>query len=51
MTTGELFALTFARQPLPSGRSRQTACLRRFGVGRGGLEPPTLGLRVPCSTS
>ena len=34
------------------GRDSQ---LRRLSVsqsvGRGGLEPPTLGLRVPCSTS
>ncbi len=22
-----------------------------FSMGRGGIEPPTLGLRVPCSTS
>lgn len=26
-------------------------CATSEKVGRGGIEPPTLGLRVPCSTS
>jgi hypothetical protein len=29
----------------------KTPLLRGLLMGRGGLEPPTLGLRVPCSTS
>ncbi len=32
-------------------RNKKTPLCGAFEVGRGGLEPPTLGLRVPCSTS
>ena len=44
--------------PIPRGpeiRSRpendETPLGGAFEVGRGGIEPPTLGLRVPCSAN
>ena len=32
-------------------RRRSLSLMRRGGMGRVGIEPTTLGLRVPCSTS
>lgn len=34
-----------------SSRNAQTPLGRGFRMGRGGIEPPTLGLRVPCSAN
>jgi hypothetical protein len=35
---------------LPTAQ-RKSPALRGFKMGRGGIEPPTLGLRVPCSAN
>jgi hypothetical protein len=32
-------------------RWEESDALRRTTMGRGGIEPPTLGLRVPCSAN
>jgi hypothetical protein len=39
--------LLFATRPM----ERYVPICRTFLVGRGGFEPPTLGLKVPCSTA
>jgi hypothetical protein len=43
-------ACAHSRQPLQRAYTKHATC-RPFRVGRAGIEPATLGLRVPCSTS